>query len=114
MLASSTEYIENGFMKAPIVRLNIGNLYRKFPGYIGSLTYTFDNTQTTWETAKLAEDKNLSGENKWLTITGALELPKTINVQCSFVPFNIYRPEWDCVFYSLFDDSTGGMVLKLD
>ena len=114
MLASWTtpEYIENGFMKAPIVRLNIGNLYRKFPGYIGSLTYTFDNSQTTWETAKLAEDKNLSGENKWLTMPGALELPKTINVQCSFVPFNIYRPEWDCVFYSLFDDSTGGAGIE--
>jgi hypothetical protein len=114
MLASWTapEYIENGFMKAPVVRLNIGNLYRKFPGYIGSLSYTFDNTQTTWETAKLAEDKNLSGENKWLTMPGALELPKTINVQCSFVPFNIYRPEWDCVFYSLFDDSTGGAGIE--
>jgi outer membrane protein OmpA-like peptidoglycan-associated protein len=87
--------------------LNLGNLYRKFPGFLSTLTYTFDNTQTTWETAKLKEDQNLSDARiARLTMPGALELPKTINVQCTFVTFNMYRPEWDCVFYSLFDDST--------
>ena len=114
MLASWTapEYVDGRYMKAPIIRLNIGNLYRKFPGFLSALTYTFDNTQTTWETAKLAEDQNLSGENKILTMPGVLELPKTINVQCTFVTFNIYRPEWDCVFYSLFDDTTGGASVE--
>jgi outer membrane protein OmpA-like peptidoglycan-associated protein len=112
MLASWTapEYTDNGFMKAPVVRLNLGNLYRKFPGFLSTLTYTFDNTQTTWETAKLREDWDFSKKDaegnliKALSMPGALELPKTINVQCTFVTFNIYRPEWDCVFYSLFDD----------
>ncbi len=111
MLASWTtpDYIDPGFMKAPICRLNIGNLYRKFPGFISSLTYTFDNSMTTWETAKLAEDLNISDPNIGkLSKPGALELPKTILVQCTFVTFNIYRPQWDCVFYSLFDDTTGG------
>ena len=115
MLASWTapEYIEGGFMKAPIVRLNLGNLYRKFPGFLSSLTYTFDNTQTTWETAKLKEDQNLTDAKiRALTMPGALELPKTINVQCTFVTFNMYRPEWDCVFYSLFDDSAGNGGLE--
>ena len=110
MLASWTapHYTEDGFMKAPVVRLNIGNLYRKFPGFISNLSYTFDNTQTTWETAKLEQDQNLSDPViKALTMPGVLELPKTINVQCTFVTFNMYRPEWDCVFYSLFDDSSG-------
>ena len=119
MLASwtSPDYIDPGFMKAPICRLNIGNLYRKFPGFISTLSYTFDNTQTTWETAKLAEDLDLTSNNKIkmpdgtevsvgeLSRPGALELPKTILVQCTFVTFNIYRPQWDCVFYSLFDDT---------
>jgi hypothetical protein len=118
MLASwtSPDYIDPGFMKAPICRLNIGNLYRKFPGFISTLNYTFDNTQTTWETAKLAADLDLTDTQKVttpdgtqisvgeLSRPGALELPKTIIVQCTFVTFNIYRPQWDCVFYSLFDD----------
>ena len=115
MLASWTapHYTEYGFMKAPVVRLNIGNLYRKFPGFISNLSYTFDNTQTTWETAKLAEDQNLTDPYiKALTMPGVLELPKTINVQCTFVTFNMYRPEWDCVFYSLFDDSSGNGALE--
>ena len=115
MLASWTtpDYIDPGFMKAPICRLNIGNLYRKFPGFISSLTYTFDNTMTTWETAKLAEDLNISDRNIGpLSKPGALELPKTILVQCTFVTFNIYRPQWDCVFYSLFDDTTGGTSVE--
>ena len=115
MLASWTtpDYVDPGFMKAPICRLNIGNLYRKFPGFISSLTYTFDNTMTTWETAKLAEDLNISDRNIGpLSKPGALELPKTILVQCTFVTFNIYRPQWDCVFYSLFDDTTGGTSVE--
>ena len=109
MLASWTapQYTDYGFMKAPVVRLNLGNLYRKFPGFLSTLTYTFDNTQTTWETAKLEWDQKITGPTGSLSRPGALELPKTINVQCTFVTFNIYRPEWDCVFYSLFDDSTG-------
>ena len=110
MLASWTapEYTTNGFMRAPVIRLNLGNLYRKFPGFLSSLSYTFDNTQTTWETAKLKEDQNFKDElTKKLSMPGVLELPKTINVQCTFVTFNMYRPEWDCVFYSLFDDETG-------
>ena len=120
MLASWTapEYIDSeefgivGTMKAPVIRLNIGNLYRKFPGFLSTLTYTFDNTQTTWETAKLKEDLIITGDIGKLSKPGALELPKTINVQCTFVPFNIYRPEWDCVFYSLFDDETGGTSVE--
>ena len=110
MLASWTapEYTTNGFMRAPVIRLNLGNLYRKFPGFLSSLSYTFDNTQTTWETAKLKQDQNFKDElTKKLSMPGVLELPKTINVQCTFVTFNMYRPEWDCVFYSLFDDETG-------
>ena len=109
-LASWTapQYTSAGFMRAPITRLNIGNLYRKMPGFISSLTYLFDNTDTTWETAKLKEDQDLSGPDAKLSAPGVLQLPKTIRVNCSFTPIGVYRPEYGGVMYSLFDDTVGG------
>jgi hypothetical protein len=109
-LASWTapQYTSAGFMKAPITRLNIGNLYRKMPGFISSLNYTFDNTETTWETAKLKEDQDLSGPNGGLNSPGVLQLPKTIRVTCTFTPVGVYRPEYNGVMYSLYDDTRGG------
>jgi len=109
-LASWTapEYTKAGFIKGPMIRLNIGNLYRKMPGYLANLTYTFDNTQTNWETAKLVEDQKLSGQNSSLSMPGVLQLPKTIQVSCEFVPVGVYRPEYGGTMYSLFDDTTGG------
>ena len=109
-LASWTapQYTNAGFMRAPITRLNIGNLYRKMPGFISSLNYVFDNTETTWETAKLKQDKDLSGPDAQLSAPGVLELPKTIRVTCTFTPIGVYRPEYGGVMYSLFDDTVGG------
>jgi hypothetical protein len=110
-LASWTapEYRDNGFMRGPMVRLNIGHLYRKMPGYISSLSYTFDNQQTTWETAKLPEDMNLNDATiKALSSPGVLQLPKHIDVSVSFVPVGVYRPEFRGVMYSLYDDTTTG------
>lgn len=109
-LASWTapQYTPAGFMKAPITRLNIGNLYRKMPGFISTLNYSFDNSETTWETAKLKEDQDLSGTNGSLTGPGVLQLPKTINVSCTFTPIGVYRPEYGGVMYSLYDDTAGG------
>jgi len=110
-LASWTapEYRDNGLMRGPMIRLNIGHLYRKMPGYISSLSYTFDNSQTTWETANLPEDKNFTDPDiRELSSPGALQLPKHIDVSVSFVPVGVYRPEFRGVMYSLYDDSTGG------
>ena len=108
-LASWTapEYTDAGWIRGPLIRLNIGHLYRKMPGYLANLTYTFDNTQGTWETAKLPEDLKLDGANKDITGPGVLQLPKTIQVSCEFVPVGVYRPEFRGVMYSLYDD-TGG------
>jgi hypothetical protein len=109
-LASWTapQYTPAGFMRAPITRLNIGNLYRKMPGFISTLNYSFDNSETTWETAKLKGDQDLSGPNASLSAPGVLQLPKTINVSCTFTPIGVYRPEYGGVMYSLYDDTTGG------
>jgi len=111
-LASWTapEYLRSGYMRGPMVRLNIGHLYRKMPGYISSLSYTFDNTQTQWETAKLPEDMDFvsNPEIANLSKPGVLQLPKHIQVNVGFVPVGVYRPEFRGVMYSLYDDSQGG------
>ena len=80
------------------------------PGYISSLSYTFDNTQTQWETAKLPEDMDLmtNPEISNLSKPGVLQLPKHIQVNVGFVPVGVYRPEFRGVMYSLFDDSVSG------
>jgi hypothetical protein len=111
-LASWTapEYLRSGYMRGPMVRLNIGHLYRKMPGYISSLSYTFDNTQTQWETAKLPEDMDLMSNPEIANLSkpGVLQLPKHIQVNVGFVPVGVYRPEFRGVMYSLYDDSVGG------
>lgn len=111
-LASWTtpEYTKDGFIKGPIIRLNMGHLYRKMPGFISSLDYTFDNTENTWETAQLKNDMNLLGPDGRLSSPGVLQLPKTVKVNCSFTPIGMYRPEYNGIMYSLFDDSTGGKL----
>jgi hypothetical protein len=119
-LASWTapEYTGAGFIRGPLIRLNIGHLYRKMPGYLSSLTYTFDNAQTTWETAQLLEDQKLDGLNRTQTSPGVLQLPKTIQVSCEFVPVGVYRPEFRGVMYSLYDDTgtspESGLIPKHD
>jgi hypothetical protein len=104
---TAPEYTKSGYIRAPLCRLNIGNLFRKMPGYISSLSYTFDNTNGTWETAQLYGDRydantpqSIIDESK----PGVLQLPKTIQVACSFVPIGVYRPEKYGVFYPLYDD----------
>jgi hypothetical protein len=108
-LASWTapEYTKGGLIRGPIIRLNIGHLYRKMPGFISSLSYTFDNAGTTWETAHLSEDKKLNvvADNVPLSTPGALQLPKHIQVGLSFTPIGVYRPEYNGVMYSLYDDT---------
>ncbi len=110
-LASWTapEYLRSGLMRGPMIRLNIGHLYRKMPGYISSLSYTFDNAQTYWETAKLPEDMNFvtKPETADISAPGVLQLPKHIDVSVSFVPVGVYRPEFRGVMYSLYDDRVG-------
>jgi len=118
-LASWTtpEYTSAGLIRGPVIRLNIGHLYRKMPGFISSLSYTFDNVGGVWETANLSQDKNLkvkSGQNDvnpnvLLSSPGVLQLPKTVQVSVGFTPFGVYRPEYNGVMYSLYDDgnSTG-------
>lgn len=111
-LASWTtpEYTKSGFMRAPIIRLNIGNLYRKMPGFLSNITYNFDNTEITWETAQLKYDQTLTGPDGRSSSPGVLQLPKLIRVNCEFTPIGMYRPEYNGVMYSLYDDTNGGDI----
>jgi len=103
----TTPDYRSGRMRAPLCRLNIGHLFRKTPGFINSLTYTFDNAGGTWETAKLKEDRNYGdSESK----PGVLQLPKTIQVAVGFTIIGNYRPERNGVMYSLYDDAGDGLA----
>lgn len=112
-LASWTapEYTKGGQMKAPLCRLNIGHLFRKTPGFINSLSYTFDNVGGTWETAQLKEDFDYNLET---SKPGVLQLPKTIQVSCGFTVIGNYRPERNSVFYNLYDDNGDGLAPKAE
>jgi hypothetical protein len=103
-LASWTapEYTKAGYIRGPMIRLNIGHLYRKMPGFISSLTYTFDNQNSTWETAHLPEDMKYALESG---SPGVLQLPKTVQISVGFTPIGVYRPEFRGIMYSLYDDT---------
>jgi hypothetical protein len=106
---TAPEYTSAGFIRAPLCRLNIGNLFKKMPGYISSLSYTFDNQGSTWETAHLEGDRYNNTTNPTVrdeSTPGVLQLPKTIQVAVGFVPIGVYRPEKYGVFYPLYDDRT--------
>lgn len=106
---TAPEYTSAGFIRAPLCRLNIGNLFKKMPGYISSLSYTFDNQGSTWETAHLEGDRynqNTDATIRNESTPGVLQLPKTIQVAVGFVPIGVYRPEKYGVFYPLYDDRT--------
>jgi len=104
---TAPEYTKGGLIRGPMIRLNIGHLYRKMPGFISSLSYSFDNVGTTWETAHLEGDRksNVKAGNLNLSNPGVLQLPKTIEVSVGFTPVGVYRPEYNGVMYSLYDDS---------
>ena len=121
-LASWTtpEYTKAGLMKGPVIRLNIGHLYRKLPGFINSLSYTFDNTQTNWEIAHMPEDwANISraiadGQSDNYSTPGALQLPKHITVSVGYTPVGVYRPEWGGTMYQLYDDTGNDIETGLE
>jgi len=91
----------NGRMKAPLMKLTLGNMYRATPCIITNLNYTFDNSETTWETAKLT--RWVDGRELQETITTsdlddpaccvALQLPKLIKVTMNLKIIGNYRPQ---------------------
>ena len=77
----------------PFMRLTIGSLYQRTPGFITSLTYTFPD-DTTWD---IADDAN---------IVDAKQLPTVVEVSVSYTIVGDYRPQLMGRSYSLSPDGT--------
>lgn len=106
---TAPEYLKNGRMRAPLMKLTLGHLFRRTPVFINGLNFSFDNSQTTWETAKLAlddiaykagDEKSYfnnpdSDQDKPLDPSklGVLQLPKFINVKMDLKIIGNYRPQ---------------------
>jgi hypothetical protein len=133
---TAPEYINSndptfdGRMKAPLMKITLGHLFRSTPCIITGLTYSFDNSQVVWETAKLTRWVN--GKEIVETITTddlddpaccvALQLPKMINVSMTLKIIGNYRPQSNGgstgypdmgIFYNLYasDDSRSDGLL---
>lgn len=111
---TAPEYLQSGRMRSPLMKLTLGHLFRRTPVFINSLVYTFDNSQTTWETAKLSFDdisfkggdeqqyfNNDNAQNPDVNQQkppdpgklGVLQLPKFINVRMDLKIIGNYRPQ---------------------
>jgi hypothetical protein len=114
----------DGRMKAPLMKLTLGHLFRSTPCIVTSLNYNFDNSQVVWETAKLTRWVN--GREIVETITTddlddpaccvALQLPKMINVSMTLKVIGNYRPQSNGgrtgypdmgIFYNLYASDDG-------
>ena len=112
------------------MKITLGHLFRSTPCIITGLTYSFDNSQVVWETAKLTRWVN--GKEIVETITTddlddpaccvALQLPKMINVSMTLKIIGNYRPQSNGgntgypdmgIFYNLYasDDSRSDGLL---
>ncbi|HCT51144.1 MAG TPA: hypothetical protein DF712_01670 [Balneola sp.] len=87
-LASYTapEYLDNGQMKAPFTRLTMGDIFYNEPGFLNSLTYTYEDNG--W-------DINLEQDQKMY------QVPMVIKVNVAFTPVGNYRPQNRGRFYGL-------------
>jgi hypothetical protein len=127
---TAPEYLKNGRMRAPLMKLTIGHLFRQTPVFINGLVYSFDNSQTTWETAKLEYDaiheESTAQEKTYFGITdpkdpgasGVLQLPKFINVKLDLKIIGNYRPQLNGdddnspdmgIMYNLYDTADGAL-----
>jgi hypothetical protein len=88
-LASYTapDYISNGKMKAPFMRLTIGDMYQSMPGFLTQVSFTIPD-ESPWE-INLEEDDKM------------MQLPHKVDVQIAFTPVSDFRPQLKGRFFSL-------------
>lgn len=77
----------------PMMRITIGNLFQKTPGFLSNLNISIPD-EATWDIAEDAADNNL-----------AKQLPMVVDVNVSFTVVSDYRPQLRGRAYSL---SKGG------
>jgi len=73
------DYSNNGIMRAPIVRITIGDYLYRMPGFLESVNITVDNG-SPWE-INLYEDPDLA------------QLPQVVDVSVSFKPIFEFLPQ---------------------
>ena len=83
---TAPEY-KQGRMRAPYVKVTIGDLLDRVPGLIKSVTLTWDKNYP-WEIA--LDDSGINGDK---LDSGMLELPHILNVNVSFTPLHNFTPQ---------------------
>ena len=74
-----------GKMRAPLMRLTIGNWFYRLPGFITSIGTSVDGKETPWE---IALNQPEGG-----TDVGMLELPKLLTISLSYTPIHDFTPK---------------------
>lgn len=75
------DYSESGYMRAPVIRLTIGDYIYRMPGFLESINVTIDGA-TSWE-INLEEDTN----------NEVAQLPHSLDVAVSFKPIFDILPQ---------------------
>ena len=75
------DYSESGYMRAPVIRLTIGDYIYRMPGFLESINVTIDGA-TSWE-INLEEDTN----------NEVAQLPHSLDVAVSFKPIFDVLPQ---------------------
>jgi hypothetical protein len=83
-------------MKAPWMRITIGDLFRQQPAILTSLSYTLQDSDTSWE-INIEQDPTMK------------QVPRKISVSCTFTMITDYLPQKGGRFYTLADkfDASG-------
>jgi len=78
-------------LKAPWMRITIGDLFRQQPAILTSLSYTLQDSDTTWE-INIEHDPTM------------MQVPRKITVNCGFTLITDYLPQKGGRFYTLAKD----------
>jgi hypothetical protein len=77
-------------LKAPWMRITIGDLFRQQPAILTSVSYTLQDSDTTWE-INIEQDPTMK------------QVPHKISVSCQFTIVSDYLPQNGGKFYTLAD-----------
>lgn len=82
------DYSYRGIMRAPLMKLTIGDYFYRLPGLIESVNVSFDDN-VPWEVESIDDYYKVLGINSKVDLR---QLPHVINVQCNFKPIHDFLP----------------------
>jgi hypothetical protein len=82
------DYNKNNKMRGPLVKLTIGDMFYRTPGFFTNISYTVENDYS-WEIA-LNEPEN---EEKYIGDSDMHEIPQMLKASISFVPIYDFLPK---------------------